>query len=218
MSFRLLPLVLSLALGACAPLPDVRERWHEVLEAFAEADAAAPPQPGGVLFVGSSSVRRWEGLPEALPGLALVNRGVDGVELAEVSLHARDLVGPYAPRLIVVYAGDNDLAQGRSPEAVLAAYRAFVAEVHALQPDTPIVFVAIKPSLARLPLLGAIQTANELIAAYSGEQEALTFLDVFSPMLGADGLPRRELFVADGLHLSAAGYALWLELLRGLLE
>jgi lysophospholipase L1-like esterase len=34
-------------------------------------------------------------------------------------------------------------------------------------------------------------------------------VDVFTPMLGPDGKPRPELYVADGLHMTPAGYAIW---------
>ena len=93
-------------------------------------------------------------------------------------------------------------------------YRAFVAPIQALLPDTKIVFIAIKPSIARWKLAPVMRQANALVAAECGQRPRLEFVDVWQPMLGSDGRPRKELFRPDGLHLSPAGYLLWTRLVR----
>jgi lysophospholipase L1-like esterase len=119
------------------------------------------------------------------------------------------LVLAYQPRLVVLYAGDNDLAAGRSPEEVLQSYVGFIEGVHRSLPQTRIAYISIKPSPARAALLPQIRQANALIRQHAASDERLDYIDVFSPMLGSDGQPRSDLFRIDGLHLDDDGYALW---------
>jgi lysophospholipase L1-like esterase len=121
---------------------------------------------------------------------------------------------PYCPRMIVLYAGDNDLAEGRTPEQILTDFKTFVGLVRAPMAKTRIVFIAIKPSTARVALLEKMREANALVRQYIVTDRSLTYVDVFTPMLGPTGLPRAELFQSDGLHMNAQGYAIW----RGLLQ
>ena len=206
--------VLLLFLSACVPSSGLR--WQRAMRGFQAA--GLEPAHGGVLFLGSSSVARWTSLAGDFPEIGIVNRGVSGSELGELATRVPQLVAPYSPSLIVVYAGDNDLARGKSPEMVLAAYQRFVASVRALFPEQRIVYLAIKPSPARQHLLARMRETNRLIAGYSLQDERLDYLDVFSPMLGTDGSFRPELYVSDGLHLSPPGYALWRELLSPYLQ
>ena len=185
-------------------------QWEADIRRFEEADRASPPRPGGVLFVGSSSIRLWEGLGEDFPDQEVIQRGFGGSQLGDVLYYAPRIVLPYRPRLVVVYAGDNDLAEGRTPEQLFADYRRLVALVHRRLPRTRIAFVAIKPSPARWHLVAPMRRANALVRAYAArDPRRLLFVDVFTPMLGANGRPRPELFVDDSLHMSPAGYALW---------
>ena len=193
---------------AAAAVPE--GRWHDSFEAFAAADRAHAPAPGGVVFVGSSSIRLWSDLEqqfEATP--AIVKRGFGGSRMSDCAKYADRLVLPYKPRMVVVYAGDNDLAEGRSPNEVLGSFTRFVESVHAALPQTRIAFVSIKPSPLRQSLLPAMRETNALIAAYTRTQPNLDYIDVFSKMLDGEGRPRGELFRADSLHMNAAGYGLW---------
>lgn len=189
-------------------------RWQESFAAFAAADRLRAPEPGGVLFVGSSSIRLWDGLETQfvnLPGV--LKRGFGGSRMLDCTRHLERLVLPYRPRLVVVYAGDNDLAEGHAPEEVLASFRGFVEGVRRHLPATRIAYLSIKPSPLREALLPAVRATNALIERYSRTQADLDFIDIYTPMLGADGRPRPELFLADALHLNPAGYALWREVI-----
>ena len=114
----------------------------------------------------------------------------------------------------MVYAGDNDIVAGRSPEEILKDYQDFVALVRRSLPSTKIAFVAIKPSPSRWALAEKVKQANQLVRDYSSSDPSLVYIDAFTPMIGPNGRPRAELFVADSLHMTATGYALWRELLR----
>lgn len=184
-------------------------RFEKEIRAFEAADRQHPPPRDAVLFVGSSSIRLWETLAKDFPDVPVINRGFGGSELADSVEYADRIVIPYHPRRIVLYAGDNDIAAGKSPERVFGDFQAFVEKVRASLPDVPISFIAIKPSLARWPLVEKIRQANRLVERYARNKKGLDYIDVFSPMLGPDGKPRPELFRKDGLHLNREGYDLW---------
>jgi len=190
------------------PIPDLG--WDQTAAVFDAADREHAPPPGGVLFVGSSSIRLWDSLQKDFAALPVViNRGFGGSKLSDCVHHLDRLVFPYQPRLVLVYAGDNDLAAGRTADDILARFKAFAEGVHAKLPQTRIAFISIKPSPARFALIQEIRRANSLVRDYAAALPNTEFIDVFSPMLGGDGRPRAELFREDALHLNAKGYELW---------
>ena len=214
---RITPLYVLLGAAALLAAAPARaqapsERWENDIRAFETADRETPPPEGAVLFVGSSSIRMWETLEADFPGVPVIRRGFGGSEIADATHFADRIILPYRPRTVVVYAGDNDLAAGKTPERVFADYRALVDTIHAHLPETKVVYIAVKPSVARWNLAPQIREANTLIREHASHDPRLAFVDVFTPMLGADGTPRPDLLAEDGLHLSPPGYALWREL------
>jgi len=207
----------SVVLGQPAATPEATSRWEPEIEAFEAADREAPPRPGGVVFVGSSSIRLWD-LEAGFPGLGAVNRGFGGSHVVHSADYAGRIVIPHAPRVIVFYAGDNDVAAGTTPERVAADFGRFVSEVRSALPEVEIIFIAIKPSPARWKWFAAQQETNRLIRRVCEAMPGLAYVDVVSPMLGPDGAPRVELFRSDGLHLSDEGYRLWNELVGPVLD
>ncbi|MFC3657718.1 hypothetical protein FZ025_05100 [Xanthomonas hyacinthi] len=206
-----------------AAVPKIPEQvsspaWEADMQRFAQADAAHPPKPGGVLFVGSSSIRFWQSLASDFPGVDTLNRGFGGSEIRDSTWYADRIVVPYRPRLVVFYAGDNDLNSGRSPQQLRDDFLAFVARVRRDLPGTRIAYLSIKPSPARAALLPQVAAANALIRKAAAGLKQVDFIDVYTPMLGADGQPRGELFGADHLHMNAAGYALWRDIVRPYLQ
>jgi lysophospholipase L1-like esterase len=218
MLFRVLSawLILALAAGTSfasgGPPPAVVARWGDSLAAFEKSDKAAPPAPGGVLFVGSSSIRLWSHLPEDFRQVKVINRGFGGSTMADCSLLARQLVVKYQPRHVIVYAGDNDLAEGRTPQQVLASFQEFVHTVRAELPDAKISYISVKPSPLREPLMERAREVNALVSRYLAELPNASYIDVFTPMLDGEGRPRTDLYGPDRLHMNAAGYALWKQL------
>jgi lysophospholipase L1-like esterase len=208
-------LVCCLSITTAAQTP--AERWATALAGFDAADHASPPPQGEVLFLGSSTIVNWD-TARAFPGIRTINRGVWSSSLADTLQRIDRLVFPYAPRLIVLYAGDNDLNGGATSEQVAVEFEKFAAAVQAKLPQTRIVFIGLKPSLQRWPQIYRFRLANAIIREYCGHDDRLAFMDVDGPMMGWDEKPRKDLFVEDGLHLSAQGYALWNVLLRPFLQ
>lgn len=188
--------------------------WEDTLATFAAADLKHKPEPGGVLFVGSSSIRLWDNLESQFADARVIKRGFGGSRLSDCVKLMDRLVIKYRPRSVLLYAGDNDLAEGSTPEEVLARVKAFADGVHHRLPETRVTFISIKPSPARRALVGKARAANRMVREYADAHPQVDYIDVFTPMLTADGTPRRELFRADALHLNDAGYALWRSIIR----
>jgi lysophospholipase L1-like esterase len=190
------------------------EFWEPAIAAFEEQDAKQQPPPGAIVFTGSSSIRMWKSLEADMAPLPVLNRGFGGSHIAHVNQYTDRIVVPYAPRAVVLYAGDNDLAAGsdKTPASVLQDFQRFVSLA-----GVPVYFLAIKPSLARWDRWPLMRQANARIEAWADETERVVYVDVATPMLGADGEPRPELFIVDGLHMSAEGYALWTTVLKPVL-
>jgi len=186
-------------------------KWEATISRFEQQDRENKPPTGGVLFVGSSSIRGWN-LDKSFPKLNAINRGFGGSQIADSIQYADRIILPYRPKTIVLYAGDNDIAAGKSPKQVAGDYQTLVKKIHASLPKTKIVFIAIKPSITRWKLIDKIRNANGRIRKLTEKSKLLTYVDVDQPMIGKDGKPREELFAKDGLHLNAKGYELWAEL------
>lgn len=195
------------------PPQNAPSRWEKDIQKFEAADRAAPPPADGILFVGSSSIRMWD-VKKSFPDLPVINRGFGGSRVADSLQFADRIIVPYRPRVIVIYTGDNDLAGGAAPQQVAADYRALAAKIRGALPETKIVYIAIKPCIARWKLIDKVRQANALIREATEGDSLQTFLDIEPSMLDADGQPRADLLLADGLHLNAAGYAIWTDLLR----
>ena len=191
--------------------------WEKDIAAFEKQDKDNPPPLNGVVFVGSSTIRRWD-LRKNFDNKDFINRGFGGSQLADSAHFVERLVTKHQPRLVVLYAGDNDIAAGKKPEQVAAAFQEFVKAIHKDLPKTKIIFISIKPSIARWKLIDTIRETNRLIDKQCQADELLTYLDIGKPMLGDDGMPKKELFDKDGLHLNEEGYKLWASLLKPYLK
>ncbi len=193
-----------------------QDKWTKEMAAFEEQDKK-DPAIGGVVFVGSSSIRLWD-LKKSFPDVAALNRGFGGSEIPDSVSHADLLVIRHKPRVVIFYAGDNDIANGRTPQQVFSDYKAFVTKVHAALPQTRIAFIAIKPSIQRWALVDKVRAANALVREFAATDDRLGFIDVDGPMLGWDEKPRKDLFIADGLHMTPKGYEVWTALVRPFIE
>jgi len=194
--------------------------FESEIQHFEEADRTTPPAPGGIVFVGSSSIRLWRSLEEDMAPLRVVNRGFGGSQLSHVIHNASRIIVAYAPRAVVVYAGDNDLASntGKDADRVVADYRSLVSQLRGALPNLEIYYLSIKPSKLRWDRWPEMSRANEAIAALCDDDPRLHYVDVSTPLLGPDGRPRNDVFIFDGLHLNANGYAAWTAVVAPLLR
>lgn len=188
--------------------------WESQISSFETMDEVNTPPEDSILFVGSSSIRRWEGIQKDFPSHPVIRRGIGGAHIDDVTVFADRIVIPYEPQMVLLYAGDNDLAFHRDPTLVLEDFKEFVLEIEKELPRTRIGFISIKPSIARWPLVRKVRAANRLVREYAQTQPKISFVDVFNPMLDSDGKLKEIYFSEDGLHLSRRGYRLWRDVIR----
>jgi hypothetical protein len=214
----LLSLLLLAAAGSCpAQSPEMARRFENKVREYEAADRATPPPRGAILFAGDSQFYRWKTLEEDLPGYTLINRGIDSFQFRDLLNYADRIVTPYAPRLIVLHVGGNDVHNGRTAAQVLEDFKTFVTRVRAKLPAVPIIFSSITPGPGRWDEAPQRKEANRLVREYVATQPGLQFVDLWDAMLTKDGQPREDLWVEDRVHPNHAGYLIRVEHTRPLL-
>lgn len=193
--------------------------WELTIRKFEDADKVKPPKQGGIVFTGSSSIVRWGRLRHDLKPLNIINRGFGGSQFPDLNKYAQRVVIAYHPRAVVVYEGDNDLAEGspRTPEMVANDAKEFIHIVHEQLPETWVYVMSIKPSKLRWNQWPKMKAANEMIREYIKTQDCAQYIDVATPMFDARGKLRANLFTQDGLHPSAKLYAMWTSVIKPVL-
>ena len=200
--------------NSSASFPDP-QRVERAVRAFEIADAGKPANDGGVVCVGSSSIAGWrETARKDFAPLPVVTRGIGGGTMNDALHYVDRMVLRHHPHSVVLYAGENELADGVSPVQVRDTFQAFAAAVHAKLPGTRIFVISIKPSPARAALWPKMAQTNRLLREVCATDPRLEYVSVVEGMLGADGKPRPELFRADHLHMNARGYAAWRDAVR----
>ncbi|MEJ2051712.1 MAG: GDSL-type esterase/lipase family protein [Calditrichota bacterium] len=192
-------------------------RFKNEIDEFIQWDKKNSYNEGAILFVGSSSIRLWYTALSS-PDLYVINRGFGGSHISDVIYYYDDIVKKYKPSIIVFYAGDNDVADGKSPKKVLADYQKFVSKVEQDFPDCLIYFISIKPSPSRWQYWPRMLLANSKIKEFTKQKSNLIYIDVATDMLDETGNPRPDLFSEDNLHLNDTGYLLWNNILSPYLK
>jgi lysophospholipase L1-like esterase len=192
-------------------------RWEPSIQKFEAEDKAHPPAQGGIVFIGASSIVRWN-LRESFPDTPAVNRGFGGSEMADSARYASRVVIPHAPRVVVLYPGENDLARGATPSTIGAGFQTFYTVIRTALPKTRIVAIGLKPTPARWHLTAQMHEANTLIRSYCESNSECVYVDVWPAMVGPDGKPMPEHFIADGQHMTPEGYKVWTALVQPLLK
>lgn len=197
------------------------EAFEDEIAAFEADDLANPKEPGRVLFIGSSSIRFWDTLESDMAGIPVIQRGYGGSMLNHSTHFADRIVTPYQPSAIVMYAGGNDMSNmlyRRNADQIARDFDEFVATVCEGVGDIPIIYIAIKPSAQRAKLWPEMKRANDMIDERAAAYRNIYLADIAPPMLDANGVPKDEYLIWDGLHLNAEGYALWTSIVRPVLE
>ncbi|MBB4079542.1 lysophospholipase L1-like esterase [Lewinella aquimaris] len=203
-------LLFSLLLSCSLLTAQDATRFESSIQAFEAADEVEPVAPGVILFVGSSSIVKWNTVAEDLPGHRVLNRGFGGSEFSDLLYYADRVIYPYQPSVVFVYEGDNDIAAGDSPKEVLKQakkLRKLIAKN--VGKDVPVVFISPKPSVARWALKEKYEDANARLRTYTEKTDHTYYADVWTPALQANGEVRDDIFIADNLHMNEAGYDIW---------
>jgi gluconolactonase len=189
------------------------KRFEKEIAAFEQSDRTNNPPTGGIVFVGSSSIRKWTTVAQDFPSCRVLNRGFGGSQLYDSVYYADRIVIPYKPKAIVVFAGSNDLNYGLTPEQVLEDFKAFVQKIKKSLSDAEIIYLSISTSPSRWKEFAKVQKANALIQQEIEHLPNVKFVDVVSSMLGPDGKPKADIYSPDRLHMNPKGYAIWTSIL-----
>ncbi len=193
------------------------ERFSKQIETFIQWDKKNSYSENAILFVGSSSIRLWN-TAISFPNLKIINRGFGGSQISDVIHYYKQVVMKYRPSKIVFYAGDNDIAAGKSADQVLKDYKLFVSKVEQDFPKAEIFYLPIKPSLSRWPLWPKMASANEMIKQFVKSKLNLFYVETTSAMLNETNEPNPDLLIDDGLHLNKKGYQIWTRILLPFIE
>jgi lysophospholipase L1-like esterase len=211
-------LAVAFVVAAGAPRAQQRQapdpnRWEPNMKTFEAQEAKTPSPQGEIVFVGASSIVRWN-LPEYFPDLKTVNRGFGGSDMADAARYSPRIVVPLKPRVVVLYPGENDIARGVTAETVGAGFKQFVAAIHDPLPKTRIIVIGLKPTPVRWQFIDEMRKANVLIKSHCASVPTCIYINVEPEMLGSDAKPRPELYVPDGEHMTPEGYKIWTRLVR----
>jgi lysophospholipase L1-like esterase len=185
--------------------------FYDEIQQFKKQDSSGFSPPHAILFVGSSSFQKWQDVQSYFPSATIINRGFGGSELTDVIRYANDIIIPYHPRQIVIYAGENDLAyyDSISAKIVLSRFVTLFNKIRSSMPAVPIIYVSIKPSPSRQHLMPKMEEANKLIRNFMRSKKKAVFVDVYHKMLDKAGKPMPGIFLEDNLHMNAKGYEIW---------
>jgi lysophospholipase L1-like esterase len=193
-----------------------QNQYDGEIAAFHKKDLVVPPPKNAVLFIGSSTFRKWTTMEKDFPTHAIINRGFGGSTFPDVIHFANEIILPYQPKQVLIYCGDNDLASSDSvtPLVVLRRFKELFAIIRTGLPDAQIAFVSIKPSPSRARLMPGIVKSNKLVKKFLRKKKNTKFINTYDAMLGSDGQPMPDIFIEDKLHMNAKGYAIWQKIIE----
>ncbi len=195
--------------------------WQKAIQNFEAADRVNPPAQNGIVFIGSSSIRLWKNLEQDMAPLPIIKRGFGGSKIRDAAVYTNRIVTNYRPKIVVLFSGTNDLAGNaldKQPFDILNGFQTFVTRVRQDLPDVQIYNISITPTRARFNKLTEVKETNALIKDYCESDDKLFYFDLADQFLTADGQPKDDLFIQDGLHLNDAGYKIWLDEMKPVLE
>lgn len=189
--------------------------WNDI-QAFKKQDSIHPPPKHAILFAGSSSFTKWTDVQNYFPGYTISNRGFGGSTLPDIIRFENDVIFKYAPKQIVIYCGENDVAASDTITSLIVfqRFKKLFTDIRKRFPQTPVLYISMKPSPSRWNLKNKMMAGNDLIKNYLEKQKHAAFISVWKQMLGPDGKPRHEIFIQDKLHMNAKGYAIWQKLIK----
>jgi len=188
----------------------IKPAYWEDVQTIKKYDQMYEPPYQPILFIGSSSIRKWNDLERTFADYVVLNRGIGGAVVNDITYYLNDIVFPYHPRQIVIYVGENDLPDEQSTaDSVLNRTKRLIEGIRAKLPEISILYISIKPSPSREKYQPKAIEANGLIHEYLKADKNITFIDIFSQMLTPEGKLRPELFIGDMLHMNGQGYKIW---------
>lgn len=190
------------------------EIFGKDIKTFDKRDTVENVQPGSNLFVGSSSITNWKDIANYFPQSYVINRGFGGSKFEDLLYYADRVIMPYKPAKIFVYEGDNDIASGIDTETLMKQAKELRKKIALAFPEVPVVFISVKPSVARWNLKDKYVAFNKALKKYAKKEKHTAFADVWTPMIDVDGTVFKDVFLKDNLHMKPSGYEIWQKVLE----
>lgn len=184
-------------------------KFEKNIKAFDKRDSVEQVQPGSNLFVGSSSITNWKDVASYFPESYVINRGFGGSKFEDLLYFADRVIMPYKPAKIFIYEGDNDISAKVDIPLILERAKTLREKIARELPGVPVVFISVKPSVARWYLKDKFETFNKELKKYASKEKLTAFADVWTPMLDANGEVFKDVFLKDNLHMKPNGYQIW---------
>lgn len=206
----------------CSPLYKYRNststpKWAAEIAAFEKLDKEQTYAKDAILFTGSSSIRKWTTIAEDMKPYPVISRGFGGSKIEDLGFYLDRILIPHQFRAIVIFSGTNNLtgkASDSKPQDILKMAQFIKKKIRAKYPQTPVFWIAITPTNARIKAWPQVQEANKLVKQMCERSENFHFITTDYAYLDKDGKPIKNLFVEDQIHLNAAGYAIWTKIIK----
>ena len=180
-----------------------------------------PNSKKDVIFLGNS-ITAGTDWNELLHKNHCRNRGISG-DITFGVLERLDEVTEGKPKKVFILIGINDIQHNIPDNVILDNYRKIIQRIKAASPGTKIYFHTLLPVNNEFTQFKNHYNKDEHILAVNeglkklGAAEGITVIDLHPHFLNAQQkLDKR--YTMDGLHLNAAGYKAWAEVLKKYLE
>lgn len=196
------------------------EKWEQAILALEQRNASEEDPADAILFIGSSSIRRWNSIALDMAPYRTIQRGYGGAKYSDLAVFAKRLIQPHRYRALVSFVG-NDVSgkpEDHTPQEVERLVRYLVGVSHEHQPDAPVLLIEVTPTEKRLDAWPRIREVNARLREIALSTPNTYFIATAGHFLDPTGHPRSELFVEDRLHLNSDGYQLWSHLIRRRLD
>ncbi|WP_299251710.1 cyclic nucleotide-binding domain-containing protein [uncultured Aquimarina sp.] len=194
---------------ATKQLEEAPEIWRNEIRRLKRRVNGLASQENLIAIYGSSSVRLWVSMQKDLIPFNVVNLGFGGSTFTWCIHYFDEIFKEAFPSKIVLYAGENDLSEGKTPQEVLTSCNELVQMIYAKYPDVELALISLKPSVEREYMIPQIIETNLLLSKYFITELKAQYINVFGQMITTDNRPFPELYLSDGLHLNKEGYKVW---------
>jgi lysophospholipase L1-like esterase len=210
MNFKIKILFLLLLFSFAGCKVKDKPYWDDI-QKFKTIDQQTNPKRQEILFIGSSSFTYWKDVQEYFPNHPIINRAFGGATLLNLIQYKNDILNPYSPKQIVIYCGENDIANDDkvTGEDVYKRFRKLFKIIKQKYPDVFVAYVSMKPSPSRWHLREKIIDGNSRIESFIKTEKNTVFINVWNKMLDENGKPKGVIFTKDSLHMNSKGYEIW---------
>jgi len=196
------------------------KKWESEIAKLEALDQTKKHPDYSILFIGSSSIRKWNDIASDMAPYHPIRRGFGGSKWSDQAVFADRLIKPHKFRALVCFVA-NDITgknDDKSPEEIVALFSSVWKKARAHQPDAPIFYIAVTPTQSRIAVWPKTKAANSAIRKFCVSKPNTYFIGTESIYLDTQGKPRTELFVADKLHLNRDGYIRWAAAIKSQLD